>query len=57
MTLLSIAKSWCIKDGIHTTEELLKWIKERNKMTHVEIHKCTLEENDFWFYENNWTLT
>lgn len=51
MTLLSIAKSWCIKDGIHTTEELLKWIKERNKMTHVEIHKCTLEENDFWFYD------
>lgn len=51
MTLLSIAKSWCIKDGIHTTEELLKWIKERNKTTHVEIHKCTLEENDFWFYD------
>lgn len=51
-TLYSIAKSWCISNSqLNTTDEILKWIQDRNKTVKVEIHKVPLEKNGFWFYD------
>lgn len=51
-TLQSIARSWCITDSpLNSTEELLAWVKERNKNVSVEIHKTVLGSDSFWYYD------
>ena len=51
-TMLSIAKSWCETEGkVHTTAEILDWIKERNENTYVSIRPISLEECAPWFYD------
>ncbi len=35
---------------LHTTEELLAWITERNRTVHVSIRKITLEDSEAWYY-------
>ena len=51
-TLFSIAQSWCALDSpVNSTDVILSWVGERNKTVSVKIHKIPLEENSFWFYD------
>lgn len=51
-TLRSIAQSWCDVDhGLHTLDDLLTWIAERNRTVAVDIHKNRLEDSDNWYYD------
>ena len=51
-TLLSIAKSWCETEGeVHTTAEILDWIKARNEHTYVSIRPISLGECEPWHYD------
>ena len=36
---------------LHTTEELLAWIAERNRTVHVSIRKNRLEDSEAWYYD------
>lgn len=48
-----IISSWHDKDGKrNATEELLNWINELNRTTYVDIRKCSINDNDFWFYDD-----
>lgn len=51
-TLYAIARSWSTTQGLHTTQELLEWIRERNGTIHVDIKKIPMPEGDFWFYDS-----
>ncbi|WP_315122271.1 NDP-hexose 2,3-dehydratase family protein [uncultured Clostridium sp.] len=44
--------SWLTKDGVHSTEFLFQWIEEQNRNLKVKINKISLDESDFWFYDN-----
>lgn len=51
-TLIQIIESWSITENpINSTEEILKWIKDKNNSTKVNISKIFLEENDVWYYD------
>lgn len=51
-TLLSIAKSWTVAESsVNSTSELLEWVRERNKIVAVEIHKIVMPPDGFWFYD------
>ncbi len=51
-TIYSITKSWCEKkQSIHTTKEILAWIRELNDSVQVEIKKTDLENCGDWFYD------
>lgn len=50
-TLLSIAESWGKTEGLHKLDELLAWVRQRNKDIKVDIRKIPLEESGFWFYD------
>ncbi|KEF38881.1 NDP-hexose 2,3-dehydratase [Schinkia azotoformans MEV2011] len=43
--------TWLTKDGIHSSDELLKWINDQNKNLKVKIKKIPLEQSDFWYYD------
>lgn len=50
--LSQIARSWSVTDSsLHSTEELLDWVRERNETVAVEIHKVSPEPDGFWFYD------
>ena len=38
---------------LHTTEELLSWITERNRTVHVSIRKNRLEDSEAWYYNED----
>jgi oxidase EvaA len=45
--------SWANESGnVHTTEDLLGWIKELNASTYVNINECSINESTFWFYDD-----
>ena len=49
-TLLSIARSWCETEGkVHTTAEILDWVRERNENTYVSIRPISLEQCEPWY--------
>ena len=51
-TLLSIARSWCETEGkVHTTAEILDWVRERNENTYVSIRPISLEQCEPWYYD------
>lgn len=51
-TLLSIIYSWLKKDSeVSKTSDILAWILERNKNTHVEINKISLDNCSPWYYD------
>lgn len=51
-TLYSIAHSWCEPDGrLHSTAEILDWVRQRSAETAVEIRKIPLEDCAPWFYD------
>lgn len=50
--ILKFLTSWsCTEGGIHSTEELIAWIEDRNASVDVRIFKTEMEEGDFWFYD------
>ena len=44
--------SWLYKEGVNSTEFILKWINEQNTNLEVRIDKVALEQSDFWFYKD-----
>ena len=54
MSIVSkIIESWKNTSGnVNSTEDLLKWIKERNETTYVNINECSINDGTFWFYDD-----
>lgn len=49
---LEIIKSWKNTEGVvYSTDDLLSWIRECNETTYVNIHECSIQDNTFWFYD------
>ena len=50
---LEIIKSWKNTEGVvHSTEDLLSWIRECNETTYVNINECSIKDSNFWFYDD-----
>ncbi len=53
-TIYKIAQSWTHQGGIlHSTDDLLEWVAERNKLSNVSISKTVLSKCRPWFYDKN----
>lgn len=51
-TLLSIAHSWTVTDSsVCPTEDILDWVRERNRTVAVDIFKISLEQCQPWFVD------
>ena len=47
-----LVKSWQKTENcIHTTQELLDWVKQLNQSIHVNIQKTSLGHQEFWFID------
>lgn len=47
-----LVQSWATTDSdLHSNKEILDWIDQRNRNTHVEISKVCLSDMTDWFYE------
>jgi dTDP-4-dehydro-6-deoxy-alpha-D-glucopyranose 2,3-dehydratase len=47
-----IIHSWTKEtDGIHSLDEILSWIKEKNKNTMVNIKRIDLDRSKYWFLD------
>lgn len=52
-TLNAIARSWTVTDrGVNSTQDILKWVEERNATASVEIKRNLLSDSKFWFYDS-----
>lgn len=52
--LLSIAKSWGTEEStVTSTQEILSWVAQMNATVSVEIKKSTMENDGFWFYDQD----
>lgn len=50
---LEIVRSWQNRTGnVNSTEDILAWITDLNKNTHVKIDECCFTEDSFWYYDN-----
>ena len=50
---LEIVRSWQNRTGnVNSTEDILAWITDLNKNTHVKIDECCFAEDSFWYYDN-----
>ena len=50
-TLEDVMLSWQTREGINSTESILKWIETRNKELKVNIRQISLEECSGWMYD------
>lgn len=51
--VVDLIRSWKLKEGnVNSTAELLGWIKELNKNTYVNIQECSINDSQFWFYDD-----
>lgn len=51
-TLYQIAQSWCkTESAVHSIDDILAWVRERNDTVCVNISKNHLEDSDSWFYD------
>lgn len=48
---LELVRSWASLRGKHDLPELLDWVEQLNRNTHVEIRKIRLSDSDTWFYD------
>ena len=49
-----VMKSWLQNDcGIHDTASLLSWIQDINCNTKINIEPTEMNDNGFWFYDDN----
>lgn len=47
-----LVRSWAAKDSpVTPTEEILRWVEQKNRETHVDIHKIPMSEMSDWFYD------
>lgn len=52
-TVDSILSSWNDDKGIvNSYENLLDWINDLNCTTHVNISECSINDSNFWFYDD-----
>ena len=49
--ILEFVRSWAAAEGLHTLPELLDWVEDLNRNTHVEIRKNRLSDSGDWFYD------
>lgn len=50
-TIEKIIESWATKDSKESpTEDILAWVDRKNRETHVEIHKISMDEMQDWYY-------
>lgn len=48
-----IIESWKQREGlIYSTREILDWISELNETTHVCVKECSINDSEFWFYDD-----
>lgn len=48
---VSILKSWaCVDNPYYSTQDILEWLKEKEKDVRVSIHKRPYEYDGFWHY-------
>lgn len=46
-------ESWKEKEGnVNKNADILSWIEELNRTTHVKIHEISVDESTFWFYDD-----
>jgi len=51
-TILKLLRSWSLTENlINSTDELLRWIKQRNAEIYVNINHIRLSESDFWYLD------
>lgn len=49
--MLKMMQSWAMDDqGLHSMNEILDWIEERNRTVRVRIDKTILKPDGFWYY-------
>lgn len=52
--IIKIIESWAnINGNINDTQEIIEWVNYLNKTTEVEIKESKIEENTFWFYDED----
>lgn len=52
LTLVRIIESWATTNNpFNSTEDIIKWIDEKNKSIHVTINKIPYKYDGFWYYE------
>lgn len=52
LSLLQICESWVTTEGtIHSLDEILNWIADKNRETKVSIDKISLAQMNDWFYD------
>lgn len=52
-TTTLIVESWATKSNcLHTIDNILAWVHEKNKSIRVNIRKIHLKDSDFWFYDD-----
>lgn len=52
LTLVRIIESWATIDNpYNSTEDILNWVDEKNKNTHVTISKIPYNYDGFWYYD------
>lgn len=48
-----VVQSWNDRDGfIHSCQEILDWISKLNRNTHVCVNECSINDSNFWFYDD-----
>ena len=52
MNVKDMLISWSIKEGINKTENILKWVDEKNKSLKVNINKVSLDSIKGWSVDN-----
>lgn len=49
--ICNLMQSWSMDDqGLHSMNEILDWVEERNRTVQVRIDKTILEPDGFWYY-------
>lgn len=52
LSLVRLMESWAtVENPFNSTEDILKWIDERNRNTVVKINKVDYGYDGFWFYD------
>ena len=53
ISTIEIIESWRNTEGnVNTTSDLLEWIEKLNQTTYVNVNECSIDDNDFWFYDD-----
>ena len=49
----AVTESWLNREGsVDTTPDILEWIRELNKTTHVSIEECGISDCGSWMYDS-----